>query len=124
MLREVAKNNANDSCKRIINNLPLNSPPTLQQMIEACMRRNEVEPEIIKKKGGVSGGMVIGATEIEEDQAKKTYKPDFMSQRCGKKGHTVKYCCAPAPIHSFPKHVPAGSQQRQTPRRDHKEQGN
>lgn len=68
--------------------------------------------------------MVIGATEIEEDQAKKTYKPDFMSQRCGKKGHTVKYCCAPAPIHSFPKHVPTGSQQRQTPRRDHKEQGN
>lgn len=71
-------------------------------MTEACMRQVTLEPETQKKKGELSGKIIINATELGENN---TEKPIFICSRCGKKGHTAKYCHGPAPIHSVSKHV-------------------
>lgn len=94
MLKELAKANANESCKRIINALPFHPPPTLQQMIETCTRATNTEQHDTQmKRGGIPPPVTVLAP------AQQQNKQDWMCSRCGKKGHTAKFCRAAAPVH-------------------------
>ena len=42
LIKEIAQKNANELCLRVILSLPLEPPPSLAQMIEACTRKAEL----------------------------------------------------------------------------------
>ncbi|XP_054373763.1 uncharacterized protein LOC118701556 isoform X5 [Molothrus ater] len=42
IVKEMAQRNANEVCSRVLLGLPLNPPPTLAEMMEACARKVEL----------------------------------------------------------------------------------
>lgn len=104
LIRDFAKRNANDACKAIIKTLPFKPPPSLLLMTEACMRQVADLPDSQQKKRESSGRILAHPANLEETKDNKaTDRSQWVCSRCGKRGHTAKYCRAPAPIHSFSK---------------------
>lgn len=75
MLEELARVNANDACKCIINTLPFNPPPTLRQMIEACTCLTNTDSDNQRKKGRMPGMTMLGAAKNQETKN----LPDWIS---------------------------------------------
>lgn len=109
IITSIAKANANETCKKVILNLPFEPPPTLTQMIQACTRLVQINNLVSKKQGGALSGT------RQEMVAVGDVSPLLCYHRGGK-GHTSRFCRAPAhmvknPTKFAPKFVSLDQQQ-------------
>lgn len=84
--------NANTSLKTILRALPIDPPPTIDQMIEACMKQASTENTMTQAVAqgiaqGVSGAFAVMAS-----------KDNARCFNCGKFGHFIAECPEQRPI--------------------------
>ncbi|TRZ08355.1 hypothetical protein HGM15179_018751 [Zosterops borbonicus] len=101
MIMEVAQNNANDVCKRIILGLPVSPPPTLDLLIETCTKQAILDPDEQQKGPGLRGRIAAPANIPPQPPVSGKVK----CFQCGQEGHVMYFC----PFKNKTLHTPAGA---------------
>ncbi|XP_017592969.1 PREDICTED: uncharacterized protein LOC108447451 [Corvus brachyrhynchos] len=101
LCRQLARDNANDECRRIIDALP--GEPTLTQNVEACAKVGSVEHRsalaavlrpLQVNSGGQKGQPKTGdkQKQIRQKNRNKENGGIVLCKRCGRPGHSSDYC--------------------------------
>ena len=93
LIKEMAQRNANEACHRVILSLPLEPPPSLAQMIEACTRKAELFSAPERNPGPAQAKSAAAVTPGPRNQP---VPPQQLQQitcfQCKKTGHYARDC--------------------------------
>ncbi|XP_031950659.1 uncharacterized protein LOC116437164 [Corvus moneduloides] len=99
LCRQLARDNANDECRRIIDALP--GEPTLTDMVEACSKVGSGDhksallwPIQLNSDHGTKKQSKVESSQkqIREKQRNKENRGAAQCRRCGRPGHCAEYC--------------------------------